>query len=81
MILNSYEDKKIDVNLPSNKYFPKSISTKHKNDQGKSYSDRTDRMTEIQKDRQSNFMIQTRESVVPVQSPIMTKRPKMNKKS
>ena len=47
MILNSYEDKKIDINLPSIEYFPKSIKTKPKSDQGKSYSDRTDR----QKDR------------------------------
>ena len=46
MILNPYEDKKIDKNLPSNEYFPKSISTKPKNDQGKSYSDRTDRETD-----------------------------------
>ena len=51
MILNPYEDKKIDINLPSNEYFPKSISTKPKNDQGKSYSDRTNRETEKQTNR------------------------------
>ena len=34
---------KIDINLPSNEYFPKSIKTKPKNDQGKSYNDRTKR--------------------------------------
>ena len=50
MILNSYEDKKIDINLPSNEYFPKSISTKPKNDQGKSYSDRTDKETNKETD-------------------------------
>ena len=43
---------KIDINLPSNEYFPKSISTKPKNDQGKSYSDRTNRQTERQRDKQ-----------------------------
>ena len=43
MILNPCEDEKIDINLPLNEYFPKSISTKPKNDQGKSYSDRTDK--------------------------------------
>ena len=32
---------KIDINLPSNEHFPKSIVTKPKNGQGKSYSDRT----------------------------------------
>ena len=53
LILNPYEDRKIDINLPSNEYFfPKSINhdvkhhginTKPKNDQGKSYSDRTNK--------------------------------------
>ena len=41
---------KIDINLPSNEYFPKSINTKPKNDQGKSYSDRTEKQTEKQTD-------------------------------
>ena len=41
---------KIDKNLPSNEYFPKSIVTKPKNDQGKSYSDRTDRETDRETD-------------------------------
>ena len=40
----------VDINLSSDEYFPKSINTKPKNDQGKSYSDRTDRRTEGQKD-------------------------------
>ena len=44
---------KIDKNLPSNVYFPKSINTKPKNDQGKSYSDRTDRETEKQRNRET----------------------------
>ena len=39
---------KIDINLPSNEYFPKSIVTKPKNDQGKSYSDRTDKQNDKQ---------------------------------
>ena len=55
MILNPYDDKKIDINLPSDEYFPKSINTKPKNDQGKSYSDRTDRKTERQKDRRTEI--------------------------
>ena len=41
---------KIDKNLPSNEYFPKSIVTKPKNDQGKSYSDRIDRETDRETD-------------------------------
>ena len=41
---------KIDINLPSNEYFPKSIVTKPKNDQGKSYNDRTDRQTNRETD-------------------------------
>ena len=53
MILNSYEDKKIDINLPSIEYFLKSISIKAKNDQGKSYSDRTNRETEKQTEKQT----------------------------
>ena len=44
---------KIDINLPSNEYFPKSIVTKPKNDQGKSYSDRTDRQKDRKKDRRT----------------------------
>ena len=51
MILNRYEDK----NLPSNEYFPKSISTKPKNDQGKSYSDRTDRQTDKETNRERDI--------------------------
>ena len=39
---------KIDINLPSKEYFPKSIVTKPKNDQGKSYSDRTNKQTNKQ---------------------------------
>ena len=54
MNLNSYEDKKIDKNLSSNEYFPKSISTKPKNDQGKSYSDRTDKETKRQRNKETN---------------------------
>ena len=42
---------KIDINLPSGEYFPKSINTKPINVQGKSYNDRTDKQTERQKDR------------------------------
>ena len=37
-----------------NEYFPKSISTKPKNDQGKSYSDRTDRETNRETEKQRN---------------------------
>ena len=36
---------KIDINLPSNEYFPKSINTKPKSAQVKSYNDGTDRKT------------------------------------
>ena len=36
---------KIDINFPSDEYFPISINTKPKNNQGKSYSDRTDKET------------------------------------
>ena len=49
-MLNSYEDKKMDINLPSNECFPKSINTKPENNQGKSYSDRTNRQRNKQKD-------------------------------
>ena len=35
MILNSYEDKKIDINHRLDEYFPKSISTKPKNARAK----------------------------------------------
>ena len=45
---------KIDINLPSDEYFPKSINTKSKNDQGKSYSDRTDKETNKQRNKQRN---------------------------
>ena len=44
----------MDINLPSNEYFPKSISTKPKNDHGKSYSDRTDKETKKQKDKETD---------------------------
>ena len=47
MIKNRY-------NLPSNEYFPKSINTKPKNDQGKSYSDRTDRQRNRETEKQRN---------------------------
>ena len=46
---------KIDINLPSNEYFPKSINTKPKNDQGKSYSDRTDRQRDKETKRQRDI--------------------------
>ena len=55
MILNLYEDKKIDVNLPSNEYFPKSVVTKPKNDQGKSYIGWTDRQTDRQRDKETDI--------------------------
>ena len=45
---------KIDINLPSNEYFPKSIKTKPKNDQGKSYSDRTEKQRNKQRNRETN---------------------------
>ena len=41
---------KININYRSNEYFPKSINTKPKNNQGKSYSDRTDKETDKEKD-------------------------------
>ena len=44
---------KIDINHRSNEYFPKSINTKPKNDQGKSYSDRTEKQTEKQRNRET----------------------------
>ena len=44
----------IDINHRSNEYFPKSINTKPKNDQGKSYSDRTDKETKKQRNKQRN---------------------------
>ena len=47
MILNLYEDK------TSNEYFPKSINTKPKNDQGKSYNDQTDKQKDRKKDRKT----------------------------
>ena len=43
---STFKTKQIDRNHRSNEFFPKSINTKPKNDQGKSYSDRTDRKTE-----------------------------------
>ena len=42
---------KIDIILPSNEYFPKSINTKPKNDQGTSYSDRIKKQRDKEKDR------------------------------
>ena len=42
---------KIDINHHSNEYFPKSINTKPKNDQGKSYSDRTNKQGDKEKER------------------------------
>ena len=53
MIPNPYEDKKIDINHRSNEYFPKSINTKPKNDQGKSYSDRTDKQRNRETEKQT----------------------------
>ena len=47
--------KKIDINLPSNECFPKSINTKPKNDQGKSYSDRTNRQRNRKKDKETDI--------------------------
>ena len=41
--------KNINVNLPSNDYFPKSIDTKSL--KGKSYSNRTDKETDKETDR------------------------------
>ena len=49
-MLNPYEEKKIDINLSSNEYFPKSMNTKPKNYQGKSYSDWTDKETDKETD-------------------------------
>ena len=40
------------MNLPLD-YFPKSINTEPKNDQGKSYSDRTDKQRDKQRDKQT----------------------------
>ena len=48
---------KIDKNLPLNEYFPKSIKTKPKKDQGKSYNNWTDRQTNS-KTNKNTFMIQ-----------------------
>ena len=45
---------KIDINLPSNEHFPKSIVTKPKNGQGKSYSDRT-KKTKKQRNRKTDI--------------------------
>ena len=42
--------KKININLPSNEYFPKSINTKPKNDQGKSYNNWTNKETDKETD-------------------------------
>ena len=41
------------MNLHSNEYFPKSINTKPKNDQGKNYSDRTDRQRNKETNRET----------------------------
>ena len=61
-------------------YFPKSINTKAKNDQDKSYSDRTNKQTNKQIERQTlRIIISTRASVVPVPSPIMIKSHIMTK--
>ena len=38
-------------NIRLNEYFPKSINTKPKNDQGKSYSDRTNKQRDKEKER------------------------------
>ena len=46
---------KIDINLLSNEYFPKGINTKPKNDQDKSYSDRTNRETNKQTEKQTDI--------------------------
>ena len=43
---------KIDINLPSNEYFPKSITTKPKNDRAKvTATGQTDRQRDRQKER------------------------------
>ena len=58
----------------------KSINTKPKNDQDKSYSDRTNKQTNKQIERQTlRIIISTRASVVPVPSPIMIKSHIMTK--
>ena len=46
---------KIIINLPSNEYFQKSINTKPKNDQGKSYSDGTDRQGNRETEKQTEI--------------------------
>ena len=46
---------KDNINLPSNEYFPKSIDTKPKNDQGKSYSDRTNKQTKRQTNKEKDI--------------------------
>ena len=43
------------MNLPSDEYFPKSIKTKPKNDQGKIYSDRTDRQRNKETNRATDI--------------------------
>ena len=52
MILNSYEDKKIDINHRSNKYFPKRISLKMTREKvtatGKQRNKETDKETDIE---------------------------------
>ena len=49
MILNSYEDKKININYLLDGY----LKTKPKNDQGKSYKDQTNKETDKEKERQT----------------------------
>ena len=43
------------MNLSLNEYFPKSISTKPKTDQGKNYSDRTDKETDRETEKQTDI--------------------------
>ena len=47
---------KIDINLPSDEYFSKSINTKPKNDQSKSYSDWTDKETNRETKKQRTII-------------------------
>ena len=45
---------KLDINHPSNEYFPISINTKSKNDKGKSYNDWVDRKINRKTNRQTD---------------------------
>ena len=59
---------KIDINHRLNEYFLKSIVTKPKNDQGKSYSDRTNKQTKKQRNKETdieNYNIDLQNCVIP----------------